>query len=129
MMKKHIVTKLHESSGKDPKDISLTAVYQAELKQKKNEYEMNNYFNQGLIDMKKVKQILSHAEKRSNQFEGTLCDNSGKVQNDIKKQEDRLEVRIKQRKMRSENGSVKKSKVDSRGQDSPRNFDSRMEYF
>lgn len=36
----------------------------------------------------------------------------GKIKNDIKKQEDRLEERIKFRKMRSETGS-RKSKVDS----------------
>ena len=39
----------------------------------------------------------------------------GKIKNDIKKQQDRLEERIKERKLRSENGSVKKSKADSRG--------------
>ena len=54
----------------------------------------------------------------------------GKIKNDIKKQQDRLEERIKERKLRSENGSVKKSKADSRGKqaNSPRK-DSRMEYF
>lgn len=65
MMKKHIAAKLHESTGKSPKDLSMTAINKAELKEKKNEYEMNIYYNNGLMDLNKVKEILLLAERRN----------------------------------------------------------------
>lgn len=54
MLKKHIVKKLHDVSGQSSKE-SITAVNKAELKGKKDEYEINCYFNQGQVDIKKVK--------------------------------------------------------------------------
>ena len=35
IMKRHVVRKLHEAAGKDGKDLSMTAVKKAELKDKK----------------------------------------------------------------------------------------------
>lgn len=56
--------------------------------------------------MKTVKEILAQAEKKSEALHN-------KISKDIKRQEDRLEKRIKERKLRSENGSVHKMKIGS----------------
>ena len=37
-MKRHVVKKLHEAAGVEKKDVSMTAVVKAELKDKKEEY-------------------------------------------------------------------------------------------
>ena len=71
--------------------------------------------------------MLASAENKQKQYEG-------KIKSDIKKQQDRLEERIKERRMRSEAGSVKKSKIkdeEDKEFNSPYNQhkDSRFEYF
>ena len=38
IMKRHVVKKLHEAAGVEKKDVSMTAVVKAELKDKKEEY-------------------------------------------------------------------------------------------
>ena len=67
---------------------------------------MHCYYNKERFDMKTVKEILAQAEKKSEALHN-------KISKDIKRQEDRLEKRIKERKLRSENGSVHKMKIGS----------------
>lgn len=128
MLKKHIVKKLHEASGQGNSKQTITAVNKAQLKDKKDEYEINFYFNQGQVDIKKVKEMLTLAENKKTQIEG-------KINTDIKKQQDKLEQRLKERKMRSEAGSVKKFKltaqkeVESPGPKRQTGKDPRFEYF
>lgn len=55
MLKRHVVSKLRSVGGLDDKMGSLNKL---ELKGKKDEYEVNCYYNQGQIDFKKVKEIL-----------------------------------------------------------------------
>ena len=54
------------------------------------------------MDIKKVKEMLSQAENKQIQVET-------KINTDLKKQNTRLEERIKERRMRSEAGSVRGS--------------------
>lgn len=76
-----------------------------ELKEKKNQHDLHCYYNQGTVEFKVVKEILGNAAKKDKV-------SINKVSNDIKRQEDRLEKRIKERKLRSENGSVHKLKFN-----------------
>lgn len=87
MLKKHIVKKLHDASGKDSKQ-SIKAVNKAQLQGKKDEYQINFYFNQGQVDIKKVKEMLNLAQHKQIEVES-------KIKTDIKKQQDRLNERIK----------------------------------
>lgn len=75
------------------------------MKEKKNHYDLHCYYNQGRVDFNVVKEILSNAAKKDKV-------SVNKVSHDIKRQEDRLEKRIKERKLRSENGSVHKLKFN-----------------
>ena len=76
------------------------------MKSKKNEYDLNCFYNQGRVDFQVVKEILVNADKKDKV-------STNKIKNDIKQQEDRLEKRIKERKLRSENGSVHRFKLSS----------------
>lgn len=78
MLKKHIVKKLHEASGQTPEQ-TLGAVNKAQLKDKKDQHEINFYFNQGQVDIKKVKEMLSMAENKQVHIET-------KIKIDIKRQ-------------------------------------------
>ena len=55
MMKRHIAKKLHQSSIKEGKDVSFTTIKKQELQVKKNELDMNCFYNKGRFDMKVVK--------------------------------------------------------------------------
>ena len=61
----------------------MNAINKAELKGKKEQLEINCYFNQGQVDIKKVKEMLSQAETKHAQVES-------KIITDLKKQNNRL---------------------------------------
>lgn len=57
----------------------MGAANKAELKDKKDEHEINFYFNQGQVDIKKVKEMLSMAENKQVHIDS-------KIKTDIKRQ-------------------------------------------
>ncbi len=107
MLKKHIVEQMHLASGK-PMSKEIQDTFEdcdrAELERRKNQHEAQVYFNK--TDNSKVQEILKKAELQVK----TLNTN---LRNNIMVQETKLEERIKNRKMKSESGSVHKYIIGS----------------
>ncbi len=104
MLKKHIVEQMHFATGKVPDEKTLKDCSKAELQARKNEHEAQVYFNK--TDTNKVQEILKKAELQVN----TLNTN---IRKNILSQEQTLQQRIKNRKMKSESGSLSKFKIQS----------------
>lgn len=124
MLKKHIVEQMHFATGRTVDQKTLDDCFKADLETRKNEHEAQVYFNK--TDNNKVQEILKKAELQVK----TLNTN---IRKNIMTQEEQLEQRIKNRKLKSESGSVSKFKIESHNaqakpQEKPK-VDPRMEYF
>jgi hypothetical protein len=92
MLRKHIVEQMHAASGKVVDQKTLEECSKADLEARKNEHEAQVYFNK--TDNTKVQEILKKAEMQVK----TLNTN---IRKNIMSQEQQLEERIKNRKMKS----------------------------
>lgn len=127
MLKKHIVEQMHFAEGKTMTKATIEECEKAELEKRKYQHEAQVYFNK--TDNTKVKEILKKAELQVKTLNSNLRKN-------ILSQEATLEERIKNRKMKSESGSVHKYRIESHNAkdvDTPprRNdkIDPRLDYF
>ncbi len=125
MLKKHIVELMHFASGKTVDQKTLEDCFKADLEARKNEHEAQVFFNK--TDNTKVQEILKKAELQVK----TLNTN---IRKNILSQEQQLEERIKNRKMKSESGSISKFKIESHNaqakpEEKQVKIDPRMEYF
>lgn len=123
MLKKHIVQQMHLATGKVDQQ-ALQDCKRADLQARKNEHEAHVFFNK--TDNAQVQEILKKAEVQVKNLNTNIRTN-------IMTQQQNLEQRIKNRKMKSENGSLNKFKIQSHNahapqQEQPR-ADPRMEYF
>jgi hypothetical protein len=101
MLKKHIVQQMHLATGKVDHQ-ALQDSKRADLEARKNEHEAQVFFNK--TDNAQVQEILKKAEVQVK----TLNTN---IRTNIMTQEQNLEERIKNRKMKSDSGSINKFKI------------------